>query len=93
MRATEIRSTSSIEPEGGDLVRGVSEATRESPIAPTIEAFDHRELAVKLACLMSLFPESLPNSVPYTVFQYRQVGVPDSRVIAINTRRPLLRVR
>jgi hypothetical protein len=84
MRATEYSSKTitGIESEGGSVVCALNQTT--------IGVFDHRVLAAKLARLMPLYPVPLPLPEPYQVLKFRQVAMPPSHPIAIDTRRPLL---
>lgn len=58
-------------------------------IETTTDVFDHCVLAAKLARLISRYPHCRLIPEPYTVFQYRQVDTPASRLIAIDTRLPI----
>jgi hypothetical protein len=82
VRVTEVSLEATTECEDGSVVGAPGEAT--------IAAFDHCALAAKLARLMPLFPEPIPLPEPYKVLEFRQVQVPPSRPIAIDTGRPLL---
>lgn len=83
MRTNEAKlsATTGIDHEGGGVAGELS--------APATDVFDHCVLAAKLARLISLYPQSRLIAEPYTVFQYRQVVMPASRPIAIDTRRPI----
>jgi hypothetical protein len=78
---TSPKTITGIEPETDSVVSPFSEAV--------VGVFDHCALATKLARLMPLFPKPLPLPEPYKVLLFRQIAMPDSRPIAIDTRRPL----
>lgn len=78
---TGSKTITGVEPEGVSVVSPLREAT--------IGVFDHCALAAKLARLMPLFPKPLPLPEPYKVLLFRQIAMPDSRPVAIDTRRPL----